>query len=128
MSVNKQTSTLPDELANAVPASLEDWRKNNKVARLWKKDASLWTRTDESNWLGWLHIVDQQLTHVDAFRRIAEDVQKSRFKHALLLGMGGSSLCPEVLRMTFRKLKKRSLNTCCCWEWAAQACVRKFCE
>ena len=105
MSVNKQTSTLPDELANAVAASLEDWRKNNKVARLWKKDASLWTRTDESNWLGWLHIVDQQLTHVDAFRRIAEDVQKSRFKHALLLGMGGSSLCPEVLRMTFGKIK-----------------------
>ena len=105
MSVNRQTCTLPEELANAVAASLEDWRKNNKVARLWQKDASLWTRTDESNWLGWLHIVDQQLAHVDAFKRIAEDVQKARFKHALLLGMGGSSLCPEVLRLTFGKFK-----------------------
>ena len=105
MSVNQQTCTLPQDLADAVAASLEDWRKHNKVARLWKKDASLWTRTDESNWLGWLHIVDQQLSHVDAFKRIAEDVQKARFKHALLMGMGGSSLCPEVLRMTFGKVK-----------------------
>src|SRR5207237_6259865 len=102
----EQTDLLTSQdLANAVAASLEDTRRNNKVARLWKKDASLWTRSDESNWLGWLHIVEQQLTHVDAFQRIAEDVKKSRFKHALLLGMGGSSLCPEVLRMTFGKIK-----------------------
>ena len=105
MSVNEQTCTLPEDLANAVAASLEDWRKHNKVARLWKKDASLWTRTDESDWLGWLHIVDQQLSHVEAFKRIAEDVKKARFKHALLMGMGGSSLCPEVLRMSFGKIK-----------------------
>ena len=105
MSVNQQTCTLPEDIANAVAASLEDWRKHNKIARLWKKDASLWTRTDESNWLGWLHIVEQQLSHVEAFKRIAEDVKKARFKHALLLGMGGSSLCPEVLRMTFGKIK-----------------------
>ena len=105
MSVNRQTCTLPEELANAAAASLEEWRKNNKVARLWQKDASLWTRTDESKWLGWLHIVDQQLSHVDAFKRIADDVQKARFKHALLLGMGGSSLCPEVLCKTFGKIK-----------------------
>ena len=105
MSVNQQTCTLPEDIANAVAASLEDWRKHNKITRLWKKDASLWTRTDESNWLGWLHIVEQQLSHVEAFKRIAEDVKKARFKHALLLGMGGSSLCPEVLRMTFGKIK-----------------------
>ncbi|HEX8764527.1 MAG TPA: bifunctional transaldolase/phosoglucose isomerase [Candidatus Acidoferrum sp.] len=105
MSVNRQTCALPEELAKAVAASLEDWKKNNKVARIWQKDASLWTRTDESNWLGWLHIVDQQLVHADAFKRIAGDVQKARFKHSLLLGMGGSSLCPEVLRMTFGKIK-----------------------
>src|SRR5205823_3036832 len=80
VSVNKQTCTLPEDLANAVAASLEDWRKNNKVTRLWQKDASLWTRSDESNWLGWLHIVEQQLKHAGAFKRIAEDVRKARFK------------------------------------------------
>jgi transaldolase / glucose-6-phosphate isomerase len=105
VNVNKQTYTLPEDLGKPVAASLADWRRNNKVARLWKKDASLWTRSDESNWLGWLHIVEQQLMHVDAFKRIAEDVKKPRFKHALLLGMGGSSLCPEVLRMSFGKIK-----------------------
>jgi transaldolase / glucose-6-phosphate isomerase len=105
VSVNKQTYTLPKDLADAVAASLEDWKRNNKVARVWQKDASLWTGTDESNWLGWLNIAQEQLAHADAFKRIAQDVKKSRFKHALLLGMGGSSLCPEVLRMTFGKIK-----------------------
>ncbi len=105
MSVNKQTYKLPGPLAAAAAASLEDWKKNNKVARLWQKDATIWTGADESNWLGWLTITEEQLAHMDALKQIAADVKKARFKHALLLGMGGSSLCPEVLRMTFGKVK-----------------------
>jgi transaldolase/glucose-6-phosphate isomerase len=105
VSVNKQTYKLPNQLAGAVAASLDDWKKNNKVARLWQKDASLWSGTDESNWLGWLTITEEQLAHIDTLKQIAGDVKKARFKHALLLGMGGSSLCPEVLRMTFGKIK-----------------------
>jgi transaldolase/glucose-6-phosphate isomerase len=105
VSLNKQTYKLPDSLAGAVAASLEDWKKNNKVVRLWQKDASLWTGTDESNWLGWLSITEEQLAHIDTLKRIAADIKKARFKHALLLGMGGSSLCPEVMRMTFGKIK-----------------------
>ena len=105
MSLNKQTYRLPKPLAAAVGASLDDWKKSNKVARLWQKDASLWSGTDESNWLGWLSIVEEQLAHIETFKQLAADVKKSRFKHALLLGMGGSSLCPEVLRMTFGKIK-----------------------
>jgi transaldolase/glucose-6-phosphate isomerase len=105
VSVNKLTYKLPDQLASAVAASLDDWKKNNKVARLWQKDASLWSGTDESNWLGWLTITEEQYAHIDALQQIAADVKKARFKHALLLGMGGSSLCPEVLRMTFGKIK-----------------------
>jgi len=105
VSLNRQTYKLPGPLAGAVVSSLEEWKKNNKVARLWQKDASLWSGTDESNWLGWLTITEEQLAHIDALKQIAEDVKKARFKHALLLGMGGSSLCPEVLRMTFGKIK-----------------------
>jgi transaldolase/glucose-6-phosphate isomerase len=105
VSLNRQTYKLAGPLAGAVAASLEDWKRNNKVARLWQKDASLWTGTDENNWLGWLAITGEQLAHIDALKEIAADVKKSRFKHALLLGMGGSSLCPEVLRMTFGKIK-----------------------
>ncbi len=105
MSLNRQTYKSPGPLAGAVASSLEEWKKNNKVARLWQKDASLWSGTDESNWLGWLTITEEQLVHIDVLRQIAEDVKKARFKHALLLGMGGSSLCPEVLRRTFGKIK-----------------------
>jgi transaldolase/glucose-6-phosphate isomerase len=105
VSLNRLTYKLPGPLAGAVAASIDDWKKNNKVARLWQKDASLWTGTDESNWLGWLTITEEQLAHIDALKQIAADVKKARFKHALLLGMGGSSLCPEVLRMTFGKSK-----------------------
>jgi transaldolase / glucose-6-phosphate isomerase len=105
VSLNRQTSKLPGPLANAVSASLEDWKKNNKVARLWQKDASLWTGADESNWLGWLTVTEEQLARIAVFKQIADDVKKARFKHALLLGMGGSSLCPEVLRMTFGKIR-----------------------
>jgi len=105
VSLNRQTYKLAGPLAGAVAASIEDWKRNNKVARLWQKDASLWTGTDESNWLGWLTITEEQLARIDVFKQIAEDVRKARFKYALLLGMGGSSLCPEVLRMTFGKIK-----------------------
>ena len=105
MSLNRLTYNLPGRLAGAVAWSLEDWKKNNKVARLWQKDASLWSGTDESNWLGWLTITEEQIAHIDVLKQVAEDVKKARFKDALLLGMGGSSLCPEVLRMTFGKMK-----------------------
>jgi len=105
VSVNTQTYKLPEQLGGAVTASLEDWKKNNKVARLWQKDSSLWSRADENNWLGWLTITEEQLALIEALKQIAWDVKKARFKHALLLGMGGSSLCPEVLRMTFGRIK-----------------------
>jgi transaldolase / glucose-6-phosphate isomerase len=96
---------LPEKLESLVKASLDDWKKNDKVRRLWQRDASIWTGSDEGQWLGWLDITEKQLAQLDVFKKIAADVKKGKFKHALLLGMGGSSLCPEVLRMTFGKIK-----------------------
>jgi len=101
--VNRQTYTLPDKLESDVNASLQDWKKGGKAKRLWQKDAWLWTGTDEGKWLGWLDITEQQIENVDALKEIAADIKKAAFKDALLLGMGGSSLCPEVLRLTFGK-------------------------
>jgi len=95
VSLSRQTYKLPGPLAGAVASSLEEWKKNNKVARLWQKDASLWSGTDESNWLGWLTITEEQLAHIDALKRIAEDVKKARFKHALLLGMVAPASVPK---------------------------------
>ena len=102
--INLQRYTLPEKLAAAVKASLEDWKKNDKVRKLWARDASLWTGTDENNWLSWLAVTEDQIAHIEILKKIGEDVKKAGFKHALLLGMGGSSLCPEVLRMTFGKI------------------------
>ena len=105
MSLNRQSYKLPAPLSGAVKASLDDWKANDKVKRLWRRDASVWTGADEGNWLGWLDITGEQLAHIDVLKNIAADVKKAKFKHALLLGMGGSSLCPEVLRLTFGKIK-----------------------
>src|SRR6266851_4745595 len=52
--INRQTYQLPDDLAAAVRASLEDWRAHDKARKLWARDASLWTGADEGQWLGWL--------------------------------------------------------------------------
>lgn len=102
--VSRQTYTLPQDLASSVKAGMDDWRANGKVRRLWQRDATLWTDTDEANWLGWLGITEDQLAQHDHLRRVADDAKNSGFSFVLLLGMGGSSLCPEVLRMTYGKI------------------------
>jgi transaldolase/glucose-6-phosphate isomerase len=102
--INRQTWTLPDKLVTAVKASLQDWKKNNKVQRLWARDASLWTGEDESQWLGWLGITDDQVAHIDHLKKVAELAKTGGFTHTLLLGMGGSSLCPEVMARTFGRI------------------------
>jgi transaldolase/glucose-6-phosphate isomerase len=101
--VNNLTYNLPGDLAQNVKATLEDWKKNNKVKRLWARDASLWTNKDEGNWLGWLGIVDEQIAHNADFRKIADEIHNAGFTHLVLLGMGGSSLCVEVFGKTFGK-------------------------
>jgi glucose-6-phosphate isomerase len=92
---------LPRELRGAVDAAAADWNSNNKVERFWQKDPSLWTKDGEEKWLGWIDIVERQQKNSLAFKALAADVKATGFKSALLLGMGGSSLCPEVLSVTF---------------------------
>ncbi len=88
-------------MVNPVQERLNEWRDHGKVRQLWSGDTSLWSDTDEAQWLGWLHVVDGQRDHEEHLQHIADDVRRGEFKQALLLGMGGSSLCPEVLRRTF---------------------------
>jgi glucose-6-phosphate isomerase len=84
-----------------VDQAAADWTNNNKVARLWRKDPGLWTRQGEEKWLGWIDIVERQQKNLAAFTALAADVKARGFQSVLLLGMGGSSLCPEVLAVTF---------------------------
>jgi transaldolase/glucose-6-phosphate isomerase len=95
------SATLPEDLAKAVAAERDVWRKSGKVRDLWARDASLWTGGDEGKWLAWLDIVGDRLAHVDELQALQDEVHAAGFKHVLLLGMGGSSLGPEVLAETF---------------------------
>jgi transaldolase/glucose-6-phosphate isomerase len=95
-----QACKLPPELEKAVAASLESWRQDGNVRRLWAGDATLWTGADEAKWLGWLDI-DVTRERIDGLAKLAADIRQQGFSHVLLLGMGGSSLGPEVLAETF---------------------------
>ena len=99
--LNAMACTLPASLAQAVLAGLEDWRIDGKVARFWARDSSLWTETDEDLWLAWLHAVEDRQRDLRTLTDLQAEILQADFRHILLLGMGGSSLGPEVLAKTF---------------------------
>jgi len=97
-------TSLPEALAAQVKTTAADWQADGKMERLWQRDPTLWSGADEANWLGWLDIVEEQVAQQDQLAKVAKEIQVRGFQHVLLLGMGGSSLCPEVLRMTFGRI------------------------
>jgi transaldolase/glucose-6-phosphate isomerase len=102
--INEQTYSLPAALDAEVKATLKKWDADGGTRRLWQGDASLWTGTDEASWIGWIGIVEQQLDDLSPLKNLQADVKKEGFTHVLLLGMGGSSLCPEVWKETFGRI------------------------
>lgn len=97
--VNRQQLGLGDGLGKAVTKATEEWRAGAKIRRLWQRDKSVWTGTDENKWLGWL---DSAATaDVADYADYANKVKGQNFSDAVVLGMGGSSLGPEVLAETF---------------------------
>jgi transaldolase/glucose-6-phosphate isomerase len=89
------------EMKAAFDAEMEVWRAGGRIRRLWAGDTSLWTGSDEDKWLGWLNIVEQELADIDRLTAFAKDVKQGGFTDLVLLGMGGSSLGPEVFGKTF---------------------------
>ncbi len=85
----------------AVDACLGDWEQGNKTTRLWNRDAGLWTGHDEAVWLGWLDVASQQLADLESLNALQRDVRDGGFDDVVVLGMGGSSLAPDVLSRTF---------------------------
>jgi transaldolase / glucose-6-phosphate isomerase len=102
--LNRLTYRLPEALALAVKDMLAEWRADSRIRKLWSRDASLWSGRDEAQWLGWLGITNGQLAHVERLTGIREAACKAGFSHVLLLGMGGSSLGPEVIKTTFGRI------------------------
>jgi len=88
-------------LKTAFEEEMENWRNVGRIRHLWAGDKALWTNADEDKWVGWLNIVEEELADVDRLRGFADEVEKHGFTDIVLLGMGGSSLGPEVLAATF---------------------------
>lgn len=103
MTINSLSYKLPENIDKAVQETFANWKNNDKIFRLWSKDASVWTNEDEGKWLGWLDSVEAGLNDIQQYKDFAEDVKAAGFTDVLLMGMGGSSLCPEVLAQTFGK-------------------------
>ena len=95
------TFTLPEKLKQSYKAEIQKTIEDKRISRIWEKDASVWTGKDEAKWLGWLEIVGEELSNAQQYRDLRQDIEAADFKDILLMGMGGSSLCPEVLAMTF---------------------------
>lgn len=95
-----RVSELTDETNRLITA----WEQEDRVARLWAGDPTLWSGADEAGWLGWLHVIDHQRADLEPLRALQQETGGGRFQQVVLLGMGGSSLCPDVLRRSFGQL------------------------
>jgi transaldolase/glucose-6-phosphate isomerase len=97
-----QLGPLTDRVNSAMEAAVVD----EVARRIWSKDSSLW-KSDENNAkviknsLGWLTVADEMLGVADELVEFAETIRARGFQHVMVCGMGGSSLCPEVLARTF---------------------------
>lgn len=83
-------------MTSAVEAETDLWRTERRGARLWAGDPSLWSGADEGKWIGWLHVVEQELADIGRLQAFSATVQHGAFTDLVLLGMGGSSLGAEV--------------------------------
>jgi transaldolase / glucose-6-phosphate isomerase len=91
-----------------VDARIAQLQKEDAPRRLWAKDSTLWTadpkkREEIRDRLGWLSVAEKMLEHVSELKQLARDART--YSDVVLLGMGGSSLCPDVLRNTFGSTK-----------------------
>jgi len=93
--VNGLEASLPEPLGAAVEERLERARAERWSRRLWTGDPALWTGSDEDHWLGWLAAGRGTAVDLEALKAFAAEA--SAYKHVVLLGMGGSSLGPEVI-------------------------------
>ena len=95
-------ASLGDYLAG-VESALSGLQSRRVISRIWSGDHTVWKPdpTEISNRLGWLTVTDAMREQIPAMQALAQEVRDAGIRHVVLLGMGGSSLGPEVLRQTF---------------------------
>jgi transaldolase/glucose-6-phosphate isomerase len=96
--------TVAEPLRGELQLAADAWDGAQNTARLWSRDATLWTGADEARWLGWLSAPEDFARELGELQAFAAELRAEGLRHLLLLGMGGSSLCPEVLAETFGQL------------------------
>ena len=96
-------AALPHELEAPIAERIKQATTDQVARRIWRKDQTLWggPGPEIGNRLGWLTIADAMLEEVDALEEFARGARADGLTDAVLLGMGGSSLAPEVLRESF---------------------------
>lgn len=102
----KRTEFRLGPLADRLNSALREAEEVGVARRIWRKDASLWKTDDAShkqirNSLGWLVVPDEMIGVAGELIEFADVIRRRGFKHVMVCGMGGSSLCPEVLARTF---------------------------
>ena len=103
MSLNTFSFLLSDSLKSKAAEEIASWNASGKIERIWQKDAAVWSGDDEAKWLGWLGIISDEFAATNDYREFYADISTAGFNDIVLMGMGGSSLCPEVLAKTFEK-------------------------
>ncbi|RPI53862.1 MAG: transaldolase [Acidobacteria bacterium] len=91
------TCSLPEDLAARVRDRMAAFRQQEVVRRIWDRDPSVWSRADEDRWLGWLTL-PMERDGVERAVQFASEIKAEGITSIVLLGMGGSSLAPEVVR------------------------------
>jgi glucose-6-phosphate isomerase len=104
--MSKGSEAALDPRQAEIESVVEELKAKQTIARIWKKDPSVWSDQPEhheiiANSLGWLTVPGQVLERVAELTSFAQEIRAAGFTHAVVLGMGGSSLCPEVLRQSF---------------------------
>src|SRR5688572_25239834 len=95
---------VPERYADGVSTRLRRAADEDVVGRIWRKDGTLWApegTPEVTNRLGWLDIADRERERLDDYADFAEGLRAEGYRNAVVLGMGGSSLAPEVFRQSF---------------------------
>jgi transaldolase / glucose-6-phosphate isomerase len=102
---------LPSEIGEKVSAITASMTEESLIDKIWAKNAAVWTDSGEDKWLGWLDIIERVSGDPARYKEIKTDIDAAGFDDIVLMGMGGSSLGPEVMARTFGNTRFHILDS-----------------